>query len=49
MRVTAARDESWRTLAHDGRQEWVTVTSSAPPRHRLLQPTRWCSRSMGSC
>jgi len=48
MRVTAARDEPWRHLAHDGRQERVPVTSSAPPSHRPSQPSRWCTRSGGS-
>ena len=33
MRVTAARDEPWRHLAHDGQQERVSVTSAAPPSH----------------
>jgi len=35
MHVTAARDEPWRHLAHDGRQERVPLTSSAPPSHSL--------------
>ena len=37
MRVTGARDELWHHLAHDGRQERVPVTSSAPPSHRPSQ------------
>jgi hypothetical protein len=48
VRVTAARDEPWRHLAHDGRQERVPVTSLAPPGHHPSQPGRWCTRLKGS-
>ena len=49
MRVTAARDEPWRHLAHEGRQERLPVTSPAPPGHRPSQHGRWCPGSTGSC
>jgi hypothetical protein len=50
MRVTAARDEPWRHLAHGGRQAVeVSVTCSAPPGHRPSRPSRWCPGSTGKC